>query len=211
MSNPNVRVIDNLLDEQYFKQLQEQFMSTEVPWVYGDYIIGEEDLRCDPKYNYQLSYNIYKNFSPQSQAFEFLHPIVTHPELNMVGLFSIKANLNPATEEIQEHGFHTDAMFKCRTAVFFLNTNNGYTLFGDGTKVESVANRIVTFPSDMEHSGTSCTDEKRRLVINFNYFEGEYFDVPKHRHKYFGIQEPEEEKPKHGIVQSPYSDKRIIY
>ncbi len=206
----DIKVIDNLLDEQYFAKLQDQFMSPEVPWIYADNVIGEEDLRCDPKYNYQLALNIYKDFSPQSQAFEILHPIVTDPRLKMVGLFSIKANMNPATETIQEHGLHTDAMFKCRTAVFFLNTNNGYTLFEDGTKVESVANRIVTFPSDMEHSGTSCTDEKRRLVINFNYFEGEFFEIPKHRHKYFGIQD-EEEKPKHSIIETPYSDNRIIY
>jgi len=206
----DIKVIDNLLDEHYFAKLQDQFMSPEVPWIYADNVIGEEDLRCDPKYNYQLALNIYRDFSPQSQAFEILHPIVTDPRLKMVGLFSIKANMNPATETIQEHGLHTDAMFKCRTAVFFLNTNNGYTLFEDGTKVESVANRIVTFPSDMEHSGTSCTDEKRRLVINFNYFEGEFFEIPKHRHKYFGIQD-EEEKPKHSIIETPYSDNRIIY
>ena len=204
----DIKVIDNLLDEEYFKQLQNQFMSPEVPWVYADNVIGAEDLRCDPKYNYQFALNIYRDFSPQSQAFEMLQPLVIHPKLNVVGLFSIKANMNIATEEIHEHGLHTDAMFNCRTAVFFLNTNNGYTLFEDGTKVESVANRIVTFPSNMEHSGTSCTDEKRRLVINLNYFEGEFFEVPKHRHKYFGIEEPKQEE---SIVNSPYSDRRLIY
>ena len=204
----DIKVIDNLVDEQYFKKLQEQFMSSEVPWIYADNIIGEEDLRCDPKYNYQFALNIYKDFSPQSQAFEMMQPLVTHPELGIAGLFSIKANMNLATEEIQEHGLHTDSIFKCKTAVFFINTNNGYTLFEDGTKVESVANRIVTFPSNMEHSGTSCTDEKRRLVINFNYFEGEFFDVPKHRHKYFGIQEPKQEE---SIIHSPHSDRRLIY
>ena len=51
-----------------------------------------------------------------------------------------------------------------------MNTNNGYTKFEDGSIVESVANRIVTFPANMKHLGTSCTDEKTRVVINFNYF-----------------------------------------
>ena len=40
-----------------------------------------------------------------------------------------------------------------------------------GTKVESIANRMITFPSNMKHTGTSCTDEKIRVVINFNYFK----------------------------------------
>ena len=40
----------------------------------------------------------------------------------------------------------------------------------DGTKVESIGNRLVTFDSHIKHSGTSCTDQKYRLVLNMNYF-----------------------------------------
>ena len=169
----DIKVIDNLLDEEYFKQLQNQFMSPEVPWVYADNVIGAEDLRCDPKYNYQFALNIYRDFSPQSQAFEMLQPLVIHPKLNVVGLFSIKANMNIATEEIHEHGLHTDAMFNCRTAVFFLNTNNGYTILkvgGKEVKVESIANRFLIFDGDILHTGTTCTDEVGRYVLNINFF-----------------------------------------
>ena len=52
-----------------------------------------------------------------------------------------------------------------------MNTNNGYTKFEDGTKIESVANRMVSFPTNTQHKGTSCTDQKTRVVINFNYFK----------------------------------------
>ena len=55
------------------------------------------------------------------------------------------------------------------TSIFYVNTNNGYTVFEDGTKVESVANRMLTFPSNLKHCGTSCTDKNIRSVINFNY------------------------------------------
>jgi hypothetical protein len=50
-----------------------------------------------------------------------------------------------------------------------MNTNNGYTEFEDGTRVESVANRFISFPVGMKHRGTSCTDKKTRVVINFNF------------------------------------------
>ena len=33
----------------------------------------------------------------------------------------------------------------------------------------SEENKIVTFDSDIEHTGSSCTNKKRRIVINFNY------------------------------------------
>ena len=58
-----------------------------------------------------------------------------------------------------------------KSAVFYLNSNNGYTLFEDGTKVESVAGRLLVFDPHMAHTGSSSTDTKNRVVINFNYFE----------------------------------------
>ena len=57
------------------------------------------------------------------------------------------------------------------TSIFYINTNNGYTKFENGEKVESVANRMVTFSTNLKHTGTSCTDERTRVVINFNYFK----------------------------------------
>jgi len=37
-------------------------------------------------------------------------------------------------------------------------------------KLDSLKNRIVIFDSNLEHTGTSCTNQFGRLVINFNYF-----------------------------------------
>ena len=66
---------------------------------------------------------------------------------------------------------HEKILSQITTSIFYVNTNNGYTKFEDGTKVESVANRLVSFPANKKHTGTSCTDEKTRVVINFNYFK----------------------------------------
>ena len=50
-----------------------------------------------------------------------------------------------------------------------MNTNNGKTIFKHGEEVNSVANRMVIFDSNLEHAATSHTDEKTRVVVNFNY------------------------------------------
>ena len=89
-------------------------------------------------------------------------------------IYRIKANLLTKTPEIVPNSFHTDVggnmgVIPYTTSIFYLNTNNGYTEFEDGTIVESVANRWISFPEDTKHRGTSCTDEKVRVVINFNY------------------------------------------
>jgi len=96
-------------------------------------------------------------------------------KIDPIKLWRIKANLLTRTSNIIENEFHQDAgkheklSKQWTTAIFYMNTNNGYTEFEDGTKVESVANRIVIFPTNTKHRGTSCTDERTRVVINFNY------------------------------------------
>ena len=45
----------------------------------------------------------------------------------------------------------------------------GWTQFKKGGKVKCVENRMVIFDSNLEHTGFSCTDQKRKVVVNFNY------------------------------------------
>jgi hypothetical protein len=89
-------------------------------------------------------------------------------------IIRIKANLLTKESTIVEHGLHTDIpdlKIPCKTAIFYINTNNGYTIFEDGTKINSLENRLVIFDSNIPHSGSSCTDAKVRCVINLNYYE----------------------------------------
>ena len=77
-------------------------------------------------------------------------------------------------EAENQHGIkypmHTDTDLKShKTSVFYLNTNNGGTIFQNGKKVISKANRLVEFDSHQSHAGVDCTDQKVRVVINFNY------------------------------------------
>ena len=69
--------------------------------------------------------------------------------------------------------FHTDFTtlpVPFTTVVFYLNTNNGYTLFEDGTKVDSVANRMVMFNGNTKHTSASHTEGDRfRFVLNINF------------------------------------------
>ena len=70
-------------------------------------------------------------------------------------LLRIKANLQPQTEKVIEDPLHVDVGCKSTTAILYVNTCDGYTHFKDGTKVKSVANRLVIFPSQTYHGGTS--------------------------------------------------------
>jgi len=85
-----------------------------------------------------------------------------------------KANITTCSEKIQIYGYHSDMPDNIanisKTAIFYLNNNDGYTIFeNDGQKIQSVENRIVIFDSNQKHSGTNCTDQKFRAVINLNF------------------------------------------
>ena len=166
-----MKIEDNFLDQEKFDELQIFMMGERLDWHYQKTIDIEEVVG-----RYQFIHMFYYTPTPRSGYFEKLNPILN--KINPVSLFRIKANLLTKTPTIVENTFHVDILGvseeklkQLTTSIFYINTNNGYTKFEDGTKVESVANRMLTFPTNMKHSGTACTDQKYRIIINFNYFD----------------------------------------
>ena len=97
---------------------------------------------------------------------DILKPVlknIKHKEMKRV-----KCNLLTKTNKIIEHGFHTD-QDNGITGILYLNKCNGYTKFKNGKKILSEENKYVEFDSKLKHTGSTCTDEMRRIVINFNY------------------------------------------
>ena len=128
--------------------------------------------------NIQLCHIIYEENCPKSPLYPVIDKLFAD-KLNILCWVRIKLNIVFSRESIIEHGFHTDVSSKVpdmvvdkdniKTSIYYFNTNNGYTLFKDGKKIDSVQNRLITFPSSMEHTGTTCTDQPFRLVLNMNY------------------------------------------
>jgi hypothetical protein len=166
-----MKIEDNFLRKKEFNKLQTIMMGGDYAWFYSSTIDSNEDVD-----KFQFTHMFYLDYAPKSVFCEKLYPIFN--KIQAVSIFRIKANLLTRTPNIVENEFHVDIndipeekLKQLTTSIFYINTNNGYTKFEDGTKVESVANRMVTFPANMKHTGTSCTDEKIRVVINFNYFK----------------------------------------
>jgi len=160
-----IQVEDNYLDKDSFKIINETMSSDIFPWFYNEekvYDTGKDNL-----FNYQFTHLFYKDFKINSQHFEILNPLLF--QMNVKALVRVKANLNPISDKLIEYDKHEDQEFKCKGAIYYINSNNGYTMF-DNEKVESKENRIVFFDTDIKHFGTNSTNCKNRMVINFNYF-----------------------------------------
>ena len=110
----------------------------------------------------------YSKSKKQSDKVELIKPILK--QLFVKEVIKAKLNLTLKEDIIRPFEYHTDIDYiKCNTAILYINTNNGKTLFKDKGDVESIENRLVIFPSDLLHTGTTHTDKKYRIVLNINY------------------------------------------
>ena len=159
-----MKIINNFLKEENFLNLKKAMMGSSFPWFISWGINYKEEN------NYQFSHNFYENYAFNQYQYHLIEPFLLI--LKPKALLRIKANLLAKTEKIIKHGFHVDyEIDNLKTAVFYVNTNNGFTEFENGTISKSEENKIVIFDSNMKHTGTTCTDEFFRVVLNFNYFE----------------------------------------
>ena len=164
----SIQHYDNFLDKGNFNILQDFFLGPEILWSWCENVVFPEPPDCNPLDNYQFYHMLFNDGKPKSESLMMIFPILD--KLNSGRVIRVKANCNPRRTEHIQQGFHIDQTVECTTAIYYVNTNNGYTEFEDGTKVESVENRLVVFPSHIKHTGTTCTDQKRRVVINLNYY-----------------------------------------
>jgi hypothetical protein len=179
-----VHLIDNFLPEEEFQKIRGFIMGDcfdhsypSLPWYYGKVL--SENIKdfsspsCNEDDNYQFSHVFYVADAPTSALIQNLQPLIeSMPEVGCRSFVKIKANLNPRTDKIIEHGFHIDiGNFEGgKTAIYYLNTNDGYTKFETGETIESVENRLIIFDQSLLHTGTTCTDAHARYVINLNFF-----------------------------------------
>jgi hypothetical protein len=158
-----IEVFDNYVDQQWFDQLIE---STNQPlfWRY------EKDTDYDGDGKCKFTHKIFEDNYATSPLHDSMRPFYQH--INCAALIRNKIDFTLRTETHKQNMMHIDIAcinIPYKTGILYLNTNNGYTLFEDGTKVESVANRFVMFDGDMQHCGVSQTDVNERICLNINW------------------------------------------
>ena len=162
------KIIDNALSEADFWSIREKMQSNWFPWFYEPEVaLPNKEVKTSTPHFY-LAHMFYQNYTASSQHFNMMYPILDKIGANAI--IRIKGNLYQATPEIVVHGQHTDFDFTHKGALYYINSNDGYTLLQDGTKIESVENRLLLFDSSTPHSSTTCTNANSRMNININYF-----------------------------------------
>ena len=161
-----MKIIDNFLDEDEFKILQQYLTNDSFSWNLLPSIANNKQGLDQ----YQFVHTFFDISKPSLQNYSnFLTPLFS--KLQAKYILRVKANLRPRTSTGVLSDYHTDLDLNQQTAIFYLNTNNGYTRFKDPSipDVQSVANRLVSFNGSLQHYGTSCTDQNVRVLLNINY------------------------------------------
>lgn len=156
----DLKVFDNFLSQKHYQELVEFMDNSE--WYYNSTIVLDNEKGPD---KYQFVMPIWAQGWIHQRYLVELFSTYLEPR----AWVRIKANFSPKRTKIIENDLHIDSNHGDLTGIFYLNSNDGYTHFNGGKKVESVANRMVIFPRETMHSGTTSTTDHRK-VINFNWF-----------------------------------------
>ena len=154
-----MKVIDNFLEQDKFNFFKKEITSEYFPWYFNNQKV-ENDNHLD---NFQFV-NI---FNDGNSALPLLD--IFKKKLNINSFIRAKLNCTTRTSEIFEFKLHNDLDKDCKISIFYINSNNWYTQFQTGEKVESVENRLVTFDNKIKHFGTTSTNSQTRIVLNMCY------------------------------------------
>ena len=176
MQKSKIKVVDNFLPDNEFEKIKNVIEGADFPWYWQLHshtdIVDEKFIGDNVP---QLTHGFVEDRKSISDWFNLFLSSSCFPKLNIQILNKLKANCNYKTTNQKVGWFHTDyrdedIIKDITTSIFYLNSNNGGTKFQDGTFVNSIANRMVTFDCSTKHAPVSCTDKDRRIVVNINYY-----------------------------------------
>lgn len=140
----NYEIIDNFLNEDNFLNLKNTFFpETEnlqkLPWNYKKGIVRdpESGLTGYEEHDWIYSHNFIS--SETIKKSEFLHLVSPFfRKLNASEILDTRANLLVPTKSYIHHKDHIDRKILHQVALFYVTTNNGFTVLKDTAKIECV-------------------------------------------------------------------------
>lgn len=166
-------IIDNFLSEEYFDKIKTTFFpenenSEKLPWNYNKGIVRDPDLSPTgyEEHDWMYSHSFISSETKKNEFLYLISPIFD--KLNVSEIIDARANLLVPTESHIHHEDHIDRKTSHHVALFYVTTNNGFTVLKDNVEVECVKNRMLIFDGLIYHHSVTSTDEVR-CAININF------------------------------------------
>ena len=154
-----MKVIDNFLEQDSFNNFRDIITGQNFPWYFND----EKVLNDNSLDNFQ-----FVNIFQQGNTANFLLDVFKE-KLKVSNFLRAKLNCTTRTSKIFKFKPHYDWDGDCNIAIFYVNSNDGFTEFETGEKIKSMENRLLMFDNKLKHFGTTSTNSKTRIVLNLCY------------------------------------------
>lgn len=157
-----MKIIDNFLDNNVSDEIEKLIIQDNFPWYYTGKGVYNSNV-------YFFSHSLLEAGKKSDYADEILLPLVS--KIDGKKLLRAKINCYTRTENHTHYPYHfdNDDDKDIKVAIYYVNTNNGYTEVKDKGKVESVKNRLLLMNGNEQHKCTNQTDTDLRVNININY------------------------------------------
>ena len=158
-----IKIKKNFLSKKYYTDFENYITNDDFPWyVQKEISEGDTSGYCYFTHmlfgNKKIMSNLYNVI-----MFEFFK------KLKIKNLIRAKLNLYTRTEKNVEHIYHVDYDYPHKTALYFINNNNGPLIFKKSNKkIMPEKNKCVIFDGEDFHKSSSCTDSSLRLTLNIN-------------------------------------------
>lgn len=175
-----IKVFDDLIDLDLSKEIESIFLSESLPWIYNDHTshIPVDEIKF-PQVQ-ELPQMVHPIIQDGNAISSFINPamnvwnkLVQKNNLQVSFVLRVKLNLNMRQSESKVFGPHRDHDNpRFFSAIYYVNDTDGDTYFfePDGKIIKQVSpkrGKIVFFPSNILHAGSSPTKHNRRVVINY--------------------------------------------
>ena len=157
-----MNIYKNFLDKKQHSKINNILLGLDFPWFYAPHQTSKRDSSF-------MFHCFFRDKKINSKFFYLIKPILE--KLNINKIINIRSNL--CLKRPMKNNWHSDfdclkSTPKSRVAIYYVNTNNGYTKFKD-LKIKSEKNKIAIFHGDIKHKAIFQTNTDTRIVINFNY------------------------------------------
>lgn len=154
-------IYDDFLTDYQSNIIENALINQQFNWYFHNDLNGESRLG-----NYYFNHTLIEDRITYSEHTPLFSYIIDKLSLNVIRL---KANLYPRTQFRVHHKSHTDYepgnKFTC---LYYVNTNNGYTIIDGKKKIKSKKNRLLIFDGSIPHHSTTCTNVNYRCTVNFS-------------------------------------------
>ena len=183
-------VIDDFLDEKEFKYIRDIiFYDEDFKWNFvhavsgmggfiAEHIYSKMTWRVpqkqtpDGELDCMMVHGLYIDNLPVSDYAKTMMKIFLpkiKERVTLRSLIRIKTNCYMRTHTVEEHSKHMDYDYEHTSGLFSLNTCDGFTRLEDGTKIDSVENRMLFFDGSRLHNSSTTTNARARFNMNFNF------------------------------------------